>query len=498
MRLDLSTLGSVPAALRPAYDPSGLGIGIVHLGIGAFHRAHQAVYTDDALATGSGNARDWGICGVSQRSRDVPDRLQPQDGLYTVLERDTDATRARVVGCVRQVLLAPESPDELRQRIAAADTRIVSLTVTEKAYRHDPASGRLRVDDPAVAADLADPRPGRTVVGQLVGGLRARLGAGAGPLTVLSCDNLPANGPLLRGLVEQFCDRWADPAAGEVRAWVAAHTTFPATVVDRIVPASTDRDLAQARTLLGVADRAAVVAEPFHQWVIQDAFAAERPAWQEAGAILTADVAPYETCKLRLLNASHSTLAYLGALAGLTYIWQAAAQPPLAAVARRLMDDDASPTLTAPDDLDLPSYRDQVLQRFANTAIAHRTQQVAMDGSHKLPQRLLATARERLATGAEPAWVCLAVASWMRYLGGQADDGSAMQVADPLAARLREATRGAARPAALVDRLLAVHEVFGEDLADAAPFRDRVVDWLERLTRHGALATARAATGVYP
>ncbi|MBA2730940.1 MAG: mannitol dehydrogenase family protein, partial [Euzebyaceae bacterium] len=162
VRLDLSTLGSVPAALRPAYDPSGLGIGIVHLGIGAFHRAHQAVYTDDALATGSGNARDWGICGVSQRSRDVPDRLQPQDGLYTVLERDTDATRARVVGCVRQVLLAPESPDELRQRIAAADTRIVSLTVTEKAYRHDPASGRLRVDDPAVAADLADPRPGRT------------------------------------------------------------------------------------------------------------------------------------------------------------------------------------------------------------------------------------------------------------------------------------------------------------------------------------------------
>ena len=277
--------------------PPGTGTGrIVHLGIGAFHRAHQAVYTEDA---GDG----WRICGVSQRSRDMVDRLGPQDGLYSVLVRGPGGTTIRVIGSVGQVRFAGDDPDAVVARIADPATRIVTLTVTEKGYHHDPATRRLRVDDPEVAQDLAGRAP-RTAVGQLARGLAAR----QDPITVVCCDNLPSNGPLLRGLVEDFCAKSG--------ITLDVDLAFPATMVDRIVPATTAADRDEAERLLGLRDEAVVVTEPFTQWVIEDSFAAERPAWERAGAIITGDVAPYETMKLRLLNGSHSMIAYLGALAG--------------------------------------------------------------------------------------------------------------------------------------------------------------------------------------
>lgn len=433
-------------ASRPREVPSS--VGIVHLGIGAFHRAHQAVYTEDA---GDG----WGICGITQRSAAVADRLAPQDGLYSVLERGVGGVSARVIGAVREVLTG----DATATRIADPAVQVVSLTVTEKGYRHDPATGRLRIDDPETCLDLTG-RPPHTVVGRLVRGLALR----DAPVTVLCCDNLTSNGATLRGLVEEYCER-----AG-VR--LTCEVAFPSTMVDRIVPATTADDLDEAERLLGVRDAGAVVTEPFTQWVIEDVFAAGRPAWEAAGAIFTGDVAPYETMKLRLLNGSHSMLAYLGS--GFAYVSDAV--EVLGDVVRRYMDEDAGPTLGVPTGFDLAAYKSSLLERFANPALRHRTAQIAMDGSQKLPQRLLGVVRDRLADGAEPRWAALAVAAWMRHVQ------TSRELDDPLADLLRMAVARADTPAAVVDALLSITDVFGADLRDSAVFRDLLIGHLAALT----------------
>jgi fructuronate reductase len=485
-RLNLAALADLPAALRPLVDPRTLGIGIVHLGIGAFHRAHQAVFTEEAIAADGG---DWGICGVTQRSRGVLEQLQPQDGLYSVLVRGEDAS-LRVAGAVRDLLFAAEEGERLQALLAAPSTRLVTLTVTEKGYRHDPATGRLRRGDPDVAADLAGEGLPRTVVGQLVRGLQARRAADTGPITLLSCDNLPANGEVLRGLVMNFCA--ALPEGESLASWIAESVSFPSSMVDRIVPATTDDDRAEAARLLGCEDRGVVVTEPFRQWVVEDHFAAGRPAWERAGAVLTADVAPYEAIKLRLLNGSHSTLAYLGALAGHAHVADAMADPGIAGVVAHLMADDVEPTLTVPDGFDVAAYQRELIERFHNPALRHRTVQIAMDGSQKLPQRLLGTIADRLAAGAEPRHACLGVAAWMRYVWtAQAEDGSPLPVDDPLADRLRQLTADAATPAAVIDALLSLEEVFGAELPSNGRFRALVTDSLEALAKGGvAAATA--------
>lgn len=455
MRLSLGTLGGVPVEMRPQLDPAGLRIGIVHLGIGAFHRAHQAVFTEDA-------ADGWGICGVSQRSRTVIEQLVPQNGLYTVLTRSAAGVDARVVGAVRELRFADAS------RIADPAVRVVTLTVTEKGYRHDPATGRLRLHDADIQADLAGGPP-RTVVGQVVQGLAARRAADAGPIAVVPCDNLAHNGRTLAELVGQFVAALRDEPLAQ---WIASQVSFPSTVVDRIVPATTSDDRAQARRLIGLDDLGTVVTEPFKQWVIEDDFPGGRPAWEKAGALLTADVTPYEVIKLRMLNGAHSALAYLGVLAGCETI--ADAMGRFAEVARRLMSDDVVPTLEVPDGFDIAAYEQQLLDRFANPALRHRSVQVAMDGSQKLPQRLLPTVRARRATGAEPRWAALAVAAWMRWVC------VAPELDDPMATRLRAAVAGAS-PKQVVDRLLAISEIFGDDLREDAVVREMLVDALHEI-----------------
>jgi len=493
-RLSLATLDQAPAELRPSYDPSSLAIGIVHLGLGAFHRAHQAVFTDEALGVEWG---DWGIYGLSQRSRTVPDQLEPQDGLYAVLEKAPGHRACRIVGSIRKVGLASEGSGDLTRWIAAPATRIVSLTVTEKGYRHDPATGQLREDDPAVQADAAG-GDASTVVGQLVRGLQARRAAGGDPLTVLSCDNIAGNGRLLRGLVEQFCSLLDPKDERALRQWMAANVTFPSTVVDRIVPATGAADLEEARQLLGLEDRGAVVAEPFRQWVIEDDFAAGRPAWDAVGAILTSDVLPYELAKLRILNGSHSTLAYLGAVAGHDTMAAAIGEPALTALVRRMIRDEVIPTLREPPGVDLSRYGDAVLERFANPALGHRTHQVAMDGSHKLPQRLLATARDLLSDGRQPRLVALAVAGWMRYLRGVTDAGDRYEVADPMADRVVGIASSSDSSGTIVTRLLAIREIFGDDLAGLPAFRSAVSEWLGRLIEDGVPRTVDQAVSETP
>ncbi|RZU53418.1 fructuronate reductase [Krasilnikovia cinnamomea] len=488
-RLSMATLPSAAGAgmRAPRIDPAALDIGIVHLGIGAFHRAHQAVYTEDALA--AAGESDWGICGVTQRSAHVRDQLVPQDGLYTVLQRGTGAREPRLVGSVRQVLATTE--DDVVARLADPAVRVVTLTVTEKGYRLD-RHGEPDLRDAGVRADLAGHagaghRP-RTVVGTLVSALaRRRAGHGRG-LSLVSCDNLPGNGSVLRKLVTGFCAALPAPGGEDLAAWVAREVSFPSTVVDRMVPTTRSGDRDEIARTFGVTDAAVVVAEPFRQWVVQDDFAAGRPAWDRAGALLTADVTPYEAVKLRLLNAAHSLLAYTGALAGHETIAAAVADPELAAAAAALMVHDASPTLRPPAGLELSGYCDAVLRRFANPALGHRTLQVAADGSLKLPIRVLGTVRDRLAAGTEPTWAALAVAAWMVLLvRGRTDDDRVLAVEDPMLGHLRtQLGRLCDRPrphdaARIVAVLLGVTEIFGDDLPAHPVFRDLLTAHVARL-----------------
>ncbi len=494
-RLRLDQLDRAPVEWRPVPDPRTLSVGIVHLGTGAFHRAHQAVYTQQAMAV-SGET-SWGICGVTQRSPAVAEALLPQDCLYSVLERSAEGTKIRVIGAIRDILVAQEQPEKVTDRLARPETRVVTLTVTEKGYRSDPSNGRLRADDPEVLAD-AGGRPPRTVIGQLVRGLEARWRSRAPSLTVLCCDNLPHNGDTLRDLVEDFCGLSLGSDAVRLASWAKDNVTFPNTMVDRIVPAATDEDRRDAAALLGLEDRAVVVTEPFSQWVIEDRFAGPRPAWEEVGATLVGDVAPYEEMKLRLLNGSHSALAYLGALAGCEFIADAVASPDFAFFTRAFMDVDVTPTLTVPHGFDLVSYKEALMGRFADRALRHRTIQIAMDGSQKLPYRLLGTIASRLGAGHVPRHACLAVAAWMRFVTvGRSDDGAVLPLDDPMAVRLRAVAAGQSTAEVTVAALLSLREVFPADLAANPTFRALLIEAVEDLSRLGA-AGAVASIGRHP
>jgi fructuronate reductase len=487
LRLSLSTLDRLPSGVRrPAYNPTAVRVGVVHLGIGAFHRAHQAVYLDDRLAAGE---RDWAVCGASLRSPATAEALIPQDGLYTLAVRSGEGERSRVIGAVRRLLVAPADPGALLAVMADPGVRIVSLTVTEKGYCHDPATGELDEAHPDIRADLADPgRPG-SAPGFLVEALRRRREAGVPPFTVLCCDNLPANGRTVARVLGRLA-ALRDPDFGR---FVEGEVRFPSTMVDRIVPATTGVDRDAAAAVLGMQDAWPVVTEPFTQWVIEDRFGDGRPRLEEAGAELVADVAPFELMKLRLLNGSHSTLAYLGFLAGYETVAEAIADPDFARLIRGLMDEEVTPTLPVPPGSDLSGYKEALLRRFANPALKHRTGQIAMDGSQKLPQRLLGTVRDRLRAGGPIARLALGVAGWMRYVTGRDEAGRSIEVRDPMARRLLSLADEAGPIAErLVPALLEVREVFGDDLRKDPRFVDPVTVNLSSLLAQGAKRTIAA------
>ena len=463
----------------PGCDPADVTCGILHLGIGAFHRSHQAVYTDDILH------RDpsWGIAGASLRSAATRDALEPQDGLYTVVTRSGDGDAARIIGSVREILVGRESPETLLSRMADPAIRIVSLTVTEKGYCHDPATGELDDDHDDIRHDLANPDAPRTAPGFLVEALNRRHRCNIPPFTVLSCDNLPANGRTTGRIVSRMA-ALRDPDLG---AFVSGEVAFPSCMVDRIVPATTEEDVALVKQLIGHTDAWPVMTEPFSQWVIEDSFSNGRPVWEDAGAELVADVEPYEHMKLRLLNGSHSTLAYLGSLAGYATVADAMADPDLARLVRGLMDEEMTPTLQIPQAADVEGYKASLIERFRNPALQHRLSQIAMDGSQKLPQRLLGAARQRLARGEPIPRIAVAVAAWMLYVAGVDEEGNPFPVSDPLEpqfAELAQAAGGDARTVA--SGLLGLTDVFGTDLPAVPVFREAVTQWLDRLMRLGA------------
>jgi len=487
IRLAETELGALPATIAaPSARPDG--IGIVHLGLGAFHRAHQVEFTDDALNRSGAPAAPWGVCGVSLKTAGARDRLAAQDGLYTLVHRSEQGTQRRILGSLREARFLGDERHEVHARLAAPETAIVSLTITEKGYGHDPATGRLDPAHPEIAPDLVDPEHPRSAVGLIVASLDARRLSHGRPYTVLCCDNLPHNGALVRGLVLAFARRRDEALA----AWIERHVAFPSTMVDRIVPATTEADIEENDRAIGMHDAAVVVCEPFRQWVIEDAFVAGRPPWELAGAELVSDVAPFETMKLRLLNGSHSAFAYLGYLAGHEFVYQVAAQPAFAAYMRALMAE-AAPTIRVPASVDLSAYREALVRRFGNPALPHRTKQIAMDGSQKLPQRMLATVRENLDAGRPVARLALAVAAWMRYVAGVDEQGAPIEVADPLKAEFAAiAQRHRGDPRALCDALLALRAIFGDDLPRDPRFAAAVRGWLEALFRDGAARTVAA------
>lgn len=479
-RLSQHSLRDLPKGIGgPAYERSAIRTGVIHFGIGAFHRVHQALVFERALAAGDSR---WGIEGVSLRSPDVSERLNAQDHLYTLVERDGSNERRQVIGAVRNVHVASRGVEPILAALADEATHLVTLTVTEKGYLLDPATGLLDLGHPDIAHDVASLESPRTAIGFIVAGLARRRGRSRPPFTAISCDNLPHNGLRLRNAVLAVAEAH-DPSLAD---WIAARGAFPQTMVDRIVPATTEDDIATFERQTGLTDRALVNTETFLQWVVEERFAGEVPDFGAHGASLVHDVAPWEEAKLRLLNGAHSAIAYLGGLAGIEFVHAFVEHEDGRAFIDRLWSESAA-TLATTEGLDLEAYRRDLLKRFANPALHHRTRQIASDGSQKIPQRLLAPIAARLARGLPIDALGLAVAAWMQWQVGRNDRGEAHTVDDPLAAVLKsDGTRPVANE---IDRFLSIEAIFPPLLSEDARFRATLEASLAMLREKGATAS---------
>ncbi len=470
---------------RLTRDGAAPKTGIVHFGPGAFFRAFNAVYTQDTLDADGG---DWGIAAVSLKSPTARDQLGPQGGVYTAVTRGPDGETHRVIASIAEILVATEDRARVLQLMTDPAVRIVSLTITEKGYGFDPATGGLDRLHDDIAADLKTPRVPRSAVGLVTLALEHRRAAGMAPFTVLSCDNLPSNGKVTRRVVLDY----ATLAFPDLRDWVAEHTAFPSTMVDRITPATVADDLHHLTKVTGYVDKAAVFHEPFRQWVIEDDFPTGRPAWE---AQFVDDVAAHELMKLRCLNGTHSSLAYLGYLAGFETISDTVSDPDFAQLCDRLWSDEILPTVPKPQGEDLQAYCAALMGRYRNPNIRHRTWQIAMDGSQKLPQRVLGTVADNLHAGRACPGLMHVIAAWMRYTGGRDETGGAIDVRDPMADRLRAAWNTSDDVAVKVARFLAIEEVFPKALADNHGFRTGVTAACENLVQHGSRRAVAALVG---
>ncbi|MEB6633292.1 mannitol dehydrogenase family protein [Kluyvera cryocrescens] len=478
----MNTIASValPASVQlPQYDRQQLRSRIVHFGFGAFHRAHQALLTNRVLNQHGG---DWGICEISLFSGDVlMSQLRQQDHLFTVMEKSAAGNQPIIIGAVNECLNAKlDSLAAIIEKFCEPQVAIVSLTITEKGYCIDPATGHLDITQPRIVHDLASPGEPHSAPGILVEALYRRRERGLPAFTVLSCDNIPDNGHVVKNAVLDMAAR----RSTELAKWIAEHVSFPGTMVDRIVPAATEASLAEITHELGVEDPCAISCEPFIQWVIEDNFVAGRPDWGSAGAQLVDDVLPWEEMKLRMLNGSHSFLAYLGYLAGYAHISDCMQDESYRRAARHLMMAEQAPTLGITG-VDLSAYADSLIERFSNPALQHRTWQIAMDGSQKLPQRLLDGIRIHLRDGRRWPLLALGVAAWMRYVSGVDDAGNAIDIRDPLAEKIQALVKNS-NDDNRVATLLTLQEIFGNDLPANPQFVQAVSLAWQNLAQQGA------------
>ena len=492
-RLSAATLRAIGERVGvPTYDRGRLAPAIVHLGVGGFHRAHQAMYLDGLAERRI--TSDWGLCGVGllPGDRRMQEALAPQDCLYTVVQRSAETDEARVVGAMTRYLFAPDQRETVLATLAAAETRIVSLTITEGGYNIDQATGAFDAQDPAVREDLRHPSSPDTVFGYLCEALARRRAAGLPPFTVLSCDNLQGNGGVARRVITAF-GTLRDEALG---AWIAANVAFPNSMVDRITPQTTDADRAMVASAFGIEDAWPVVTEPFTQWIVEDQFANGRPPLEQVGVQFVADVHPYEMMKIRLLNASHSAMGFLGALCGFRYIHEVIADPQFRAFIARLMDDEVTPLLPPVPGVDLTAYKHTLIERFANPKIGDQVARICMDGSNRVPKFVVPSIVDALAVGGRHRLLTLALAGWFRFMRGRDDQGGQIAILEPRLDELQAlASEGGEDPRPL----LRVRQLFG-DLGEDQAFVAELGEALHLLYAQGAraaLAHYLAASGGY-
>ncbi|RVD61052.1 mannitol dehydrogenase family protein [Mesorhizobium sp. M2D.F.Ca.ET.185.01.1.1] len=470
-------LGRLPSEVRkPAYDRAALKPGIAHIGVGAFHRCHQAEYTDDLLAK---DFDRWGLVGINIRPPLLADMLGRQDSLYTRLIRQNDEVEARIIGSIVGVVDSQESAAPALDVLAFPDIEMVTMTVTEKGYCHIPSSGALDLDHPDIVHDLANPEAPRSVPGILARALELRMVSHGRPVTLLSCDNIPTNGTILSNVVRAFAERRGRKLAD----WIDANVAFPSAMVDRIAPATTGADIDTVEQRFGYRDAAVVVSERFRQWVIENRFAGRVPRWELVGASFVDDVTPFEHLKMRVLNGAQTTLSYLGVLGGFEHTSDAIANPLLADFVRRMLTEETLPTLMPVPGITPAAYVEQCLSRLANTAIRHRNHQIATDGSQKIVQRLLNPIRDRLAKGGSIELLAVPVGGWMAYLiKASTRFGRAWQVSDPFAEKIAAiADRIGSNSKLLADAILAIDAIFEPSLAANATFRAHIVANLDGL-----------------
>ncbi|MCX8616988.1 fructuronate reductase [Gilliamella sp. B2923] len=485
MRLSNQTLSQLPQqVVVPNYDRNKLKTKIVHLGFGAFHRAHQAVYAD-ILASEQGS--DWGYCEVNLigGEKQIED-LKQQDYLFSVCEMSYDDWSTRVVGVVKQALHADvDGISKVLEVMTRPEIAIVSITVTEKGYCYLPTTASIDTHNELIKYDIANPTKPKTVPGVIVEALRLRQEKGLPAFTVMSCDNMPENGHVTRNVVLAL----AKMRDAKLAQWIEENASFPSTMVDRIVPAATNQTMEKIQQQLGgIDDPAGIAGEPFKQWVIEDNFVAGRPQWQKAGAELVNDVLPYEEMKLRMLNGSHSFLAYLGYLGGYRHIDECMQDANYVKAARHLMLQEQAPTLKV-QGVDLQAYADSLLDRYRNTGLKHRTWQIAMDGTLKLPQRMLDSIRYHLAHNTAFDCLALGVAAWMRYVSGIDDAGHLIEVCDPSVDKIKALVANSADNQERVKALFSLTHVFGEDFTNNSKFIDQVTDAYISLRNIGAKQT---------
>jgi mannitol 2-dehydrogenase len=469
----------------PAYDRELVTPGVVHFGVGGFHRAHQAMYHDRLL--NQGTALDWGICGVGvmPADREMKRALDAQDGLYTLVIKHSEGTyEPRVIGSIVEYLFAPEDPEAVIEKMTAPSTRIVSLTITEGGYNISDITGEFDAANPDVIRDLEPGAVPRTTFGLITEALRRRRVLGIAPFTIMSCDNLQGNGHLSRKVFTTFA-RLRDPELGD---WVEREARFPTSMVDRITPVTTDADRAEVRERFGIDDLWPVVCEPFTQWVLEDTFTAGRPTYEKAGVQLVDQVEPYELMKLRLLNGSHQALCYFAYLAGYRLVHEAARDPLFRAFLLGYMDAEATPTLPPVPGVDLDGYKHTLIERFSNPQVRDTVARLCAQSSDRIPKWLLPVIREQLAVGGEIRRSAAVVASWARYAEGVDERGEPIEVVDRFADSLSQlARREGEEPGAFI----ANRDVFG-DLADDKRFVTAYLSALDSLHQRGARATLQS------
>lgn len=467
----------------PSYDRSKLKEGIVHIGVGGFHRSHQALYIEEALGAGGS---EWAICGVGIMPQDAAmgKALNGQDCLYTLVEKSGNDCSARIIGAITSYILGHENPEAVFKKMADPAIKIVSMTATEGGYCFDASTGKLDLNNEGVKHDLAHPDKPHTIFGYLAEGLDRRRKAGIAPFTVLSCDNVQHNGQVARSTLLAFCKQ----KSPELAAWIEKNVSFPNCMVDRITPATTDAEREFVRTTYNLEDASPVVAEPFRQWVIEDSFCNGRPALEKlSGVTFTSDVTPYEKMKIRLLNATHSAMGYLGYLCGYRYIYQIAQAPEFVPYLKDLMNIEVTPLVPSVPGINLDDYKQSLMDRFSNETIKDQALRICMDGSSKMPKFVLPSIAEQLERGGPIRRLTLCVASWIRFLSGVDEQGKEIPIDDPQAARLSAALKADRRNPS---ELLKMTDIFG-DLGKSERFVKELQELLDSLYDKGARETLK-------